>query len=641
MGSGLDAIGDLLDSGGTSAFEEAFRAFRDYVAFTQAAINSFRAELRLQRLGYRIGYVVDYQEIYDYIEPRLPRHTSTSERFARFATANRFFGELQEPVLFPLGSIAELEVFLDRVRASIPRLQAAAQTTDVGTAHSHLATLFRGESDAPSAPLLPESGTLLESHRVAVSTLAGYVRGLEKLVAFFQSELLSSTTRDVADEQVFLDLAALQGNVRRLEDLRVHGRTSDANRADAFNITYADALNQHYLSRASDRTRDRSTTRYLFKVLTDTSTLFRASKTLELQLTYTNVAGNRFSLLERADLALYKRGLRQLWGEESSTSVTDLYQAACEADAVINYLDLRTLREPDFGTALFQTLLRPSGRRDFQRMKEWFPKIGTLRKFVVLERKLSSTLMQSRAANEVLSSGAVHMSSDQAIATLHAQRAAQTIEAIYSLLESIDVLRRQRNEYQRDYRRDDWSPPLQLQAYRHVLKEHQSSDRSEWRVCWADQEQTPLVSLAVTARTVSATWPTVLSVHRQLTLLRLLSAREGARWLWLKAISPKGTETLVEGEQANSWQPPPNTTIALLRVVTDRFTYISELWTAAESYVLATTVICDRSHDSSAARAVSRRLYELSQLTVLPLEVLDDEFWKHFPTDAVAQEVQC
>lgn len=295
------------------------------------------------------AYMVDFQELHCLMSPWLPSESNTYA-VSRYPLVRRVLESNGVPLILSPGCILELDDFLDRTTAAVGKAGAILERSDVSVAKSELLDYFNDYSDIISSTqdqlqLLRYSSTLAHAQSLAVASVSKLDGGLRKLAEFLRRPTLLTLSGLLGPHPPKIVLDNLRHNQNALSDVRADKHFGRSNRIDAHNITLADALNVTCLSGAQHASSDDPPARrYFIKLLTDTPAIYNAMSRLTLRLTYDDFLGHQVDLLENAESALLKQGLRRLALSHRDEAIEDLHDAANRAMNALASTNWREVR---------------------------------------------------------------------------------------------------------------------------------------------------------------------------------------------------------------------------------------------------------------------------------------------------------
>jgi hypothetical protein len=317
---------------------------RNLLTFMGGVVSSVQAEAEVEReTGTQFIYLLDFDTIFDYIAPYL-RGRSDHSTLANFLSTAEFFEGLEENFAIPLGTFLEISQFLKGRMDSFKHLHSVTLSTSMDAAIQNLEAYFQGDrfaagrtSNAADPSELTEEERLAVAQIEAVKLLSDSEQGLRRLYSLLTHQKLFNVFELIARHPFRFPWDAYNDVRAALEAMRSGGAKQSANKADAYNITFANELNSHLRRRVKE---GRLKNPFFFRLLTNTRTIHRLSGTPDLSIRFhVRVdTGHTFDLLDGTEEATAKRILRKLRTGERLKEVIDFGERRDRAAAALGHI---------------------------------------------------------------------------------------------------------------------------------------------------------------------------------------------------------------------------------------------------------------------------------------------------------------
>jgi hypothetical protein len=587
---------------------------RRYAHFIESSVDAFSHERSLRRRGIEFIYFVDFQEVYNYIAPFFLHPNEKRPTFLhRFFAARDLFENSTEPIYFPLGTLVEISSFVQKIKGRVQSLYRVTLAQDLDRATQEFVNFFRAERFLEPKAVSefiesvgggsPSAG-LIRIQRDALALLSDFEAGASRLHAL----LTKGNVFDLSSvhQSVRLDRDFYRRIFDELKEIRrprpwPRGAGDLSNSVDAFNISFAVALNDHFDNLKERRNGEGAPWRFS-KIITDTRSFFTLRHKLDSQLTYKNYHGFDVPLFESCEDILHKRALGKLVASGRKQEVFKLATSARQAKNALIRLGFIADERGMSSEEVLQWLIEPSAARELSLLTEARDIVEELRDFSSEETSILGDVLR-RSAREDLAV-TPHLLNE----SVDRPYAPQSVIAVRSLLDSIEsvVAKTERigfelTQPQRSYEAGVWNPLLSIENLGYQRRLTESKDRTaDLRATWTltkTGEADPSFTLDVYSECAALSWPTSadldVSLKAIIASLSLLDVSEN-RVTSLLLIDFRGHETLVPSPldltQLDLARPEFHE-VAFFRIDFPKVAFTAELFSVDESYVLTSGVL--------------------------------------------------
>ncbi len=471
-------------------FHTNLNDFRDFLSFLDDNLKSFSNEASLrQEKGVRFVYLVDFQEIYYWLAPYLRLTLDVPEPvLARHLTCRAFFENIDEDFALPLGTLAELAVFLRTLKAAVGLLREAAAAEDPAAALDELITYFAAQrflSEPRSLALISggDGSRQFAAQAKLLAILSNYESALSKVAALLSHRHLCPLRpmAERVDPEYFGERYrdALLELSNASEKRKIFG-----NKADAYNLALLCSLNSG--SARTDAQAEHGDP-ICFKLITDTKSILRLPQgsTIDAELTLRKAFGLPFSvrLLEQYEAILLKRLVKKYAMANGDHAIGDMLVWTTRALTAFDSLRRRAIASVDV-EAFFESLMDPKILTDRDAILKSRSNILTLYEFFAKEKELTGDFRPMIAREQLLAG--FPADADVAPSQLVAQSVAavdDAISTVYKLMHAADPTGLKLTPLQAGSSDEEWiNPVLSLKQLGYEVKKSVRSGDWTWEL---------------------------------------------------------------------------------------------------------------------------------------------------------------
>jgi hypothetical protein len=577
---------------------------RNMFTFLGGVVSAVQAEAELEReTGTRFLYLLDFDTIFDYIAPYLRGGASSRSTLANFLSTADYFEELEEDFSIPLGTFLEISQFLSGRMATFKRLHAVTLSTSSDAALAGLTEYFREERFASvrslnveGLPELTEEERLATTQTEAVRLLAESEQGLRRLFSILTHPKLFNVFALIARHPFRFPWESYH-DVRAALDAKRSGEgKKNANKADAYNITFANELNLHLKIRAKE---GKLKTPYFFRLLTNTLTIHRLSgdsPELSIQFHVSTETGHTIDLLDGTEEATAKRILRKLRTGERLKEVLGFGERRDRAAAALSYLVDAAFDRKQSVEALVQRLQDPQNNRDREIGLDLHGYIKDLDAFFrpdsIFVRKLIETRIRKGLLPEPEGSDRRKEFLPPAVADL--ARLEGLVTSAQRVLTEIDTLGFELSAIQSGDESKQWvNPIMSLEKLNYQIEASGSGASATWRVTHGRQARVTFCADCL-EEGWAMYWPSQMPGAAALKLLHAALGESVAPldMVTLRLIDFRGNERQsVVAFNALPMSEDEFADVAFVRLEMGHLVFVSELFSPALDYTLMTGII--------------------------------------------------
>ncbi len=484
--------------------------------------------------------------------------------------------------------------------SSFKHLHSATMSTSVDAAMQSLENYFKEDkfaskatADSGTSSELSQEERLARAQVEAVRLLSESEEGLRRLHSLLTHPKLFNVFELIARHPFSFPWDAY-GDVRAaLKTMRGHEGRKNANKADAYNVTFANKLNNHLAQRVRE---GKLKAPFFFRLLTNTRTIHRLTGEPNLSINFrVEVAqtGHTLDLLDGTEDATAKRILRKLRTGEQLKEVIDFGVRRDRAAAALGYIVEEAFNKKQSVDDLIGRMQNIQNKSDLAIGIELHKYIKDLDAFFRPDYDFVSRLIESRVRKDLLPDRSVDRRGAQTPAASDLLLLENLVTSTQRVLTEIDTLGFELTAIQGDDSKSWMSPIMSLEKIDYKTEVSSSRGVESWQVTHGRSKRI-VFSADRLASGWSMYWPTQVSGTAALALLltELKKNIEPLDVVTLYLIDFRGSErkhSVAFG--AISVTDEDLADVAFIRLEMGHLIFVSELFSPVMGYTLITGII--------------------------------------------------